>query len=163
NPTWKRPDAGLVQKMEAAHGVLAERFAFCQTMPLQDFLNVAAGLRQCGYRPVRFRPYAWAGAVAPAPTELLVAAVWIRDGEACQLAHGLSTEDMRQRNAQFGKQSFQPVDIACYLSHGTLRYAGLWVQAPPRARLELELTKRDLLTKDHDFFDEGYRVAVFSQ
>jgi hypothetical protein len=175
NPAWKQPDAGVIPKLEAAHGVLAERFAFCQTMPLQDFLNVADGLRQCGYRPVRFRPYARAGGVASAPRdspganatelagELLVAAVWTRDSEAWQLAHGLSAEEIRQRNAQLGKQSFQPVDVAGYLGGGTLRYAALWVQASTRARLEVELSESKLLATDAACFKDGYRHAVHSR
>ena len=45
-------------KIESAQGMLAERFAFCQTMPLDEFLTIAEALRPSGYRPTRFRPYA---------------------------------------------------------------------------------------------------------
>ena len=31
--------------------MLAERFAFCQTMPLDEFLTIAEALRKSGYRP----------------------------------------------------------------------------------------------------------------
>ena len=54
----RTPDAALVARIEAAGGLLAERFAFCQTMPLDEFLATAEALRPSGYRPVRFRPYA---------------------------------------------------------------------------------------------------------
>ena len=33
DPSWTRPDATLSGKIESAQGMLAERFAFCQTMP----------------------------------------------------------------------------------------------------------------------------------
>ena len=45
-------------QIESAQGMLAERFAFCQTMPLDEFLTTAEALRHSGYRPIRFRPYA---------------------------------------------------------------------------------------------------------
>ena len=58
DPSWTKPDAALVSRIESAQGILAERFAFCQTMPLDEFLTTAEALRKSGYRPVRFRPYA---------------------------------------------------------------------------------------------------------
>jgi hypothetical protein len=54
--TWRAPAAALVRQIEAGQGLLAERFAFCQTLPLAKLLAVAEGLRPCGYRPVRLRP-----------------------------------------------------------------------------------------------------------
>ena len=78
-PSWKQPDADDIRKIEAAKGMLAERFAFCQTMPLDDCLALTEKLRPCGYRPVRFRPFAAGGAVQ-------VAALWERDGR--RLAFG---------------------------------------------------------------------------
>ena len=56
DPSWTKPDAALVSRIESAQGMLAERFAFCQTMPLDEFLTTAEALRKSGYRPVRFRP-----------------------------------------------------------------------------------------------------------
>src|SRR5262249_40822060 len=58
NPSWTKPDAALVSRIESAQGILSERFGFCQTMPLDEFLTTAESLRKSGYRPVRFRPYA---------------------------------------------------------------------------------------------------------
>src|SRR5262249_25672573 len=92
NGSWTQPDAALVRKVEAGGGVVAERFVFCQTLPLRDFPAVAEGLRPSGYRPIRLRPYA-VGEVVQA------AAVWTRDGQEWHLAHSLSAEAMRQRDA----------------------------------------------------------------
>ena len=58
DPSWTKPDARLTGKIESAQGMLAERFAFCQTMPLDEFVKTAEALRKSGYRPIRFRPYA---------------------------------------------------------------------------------------------------------
>ena len=54
--TWTSPAAALMTRIESAQGMLAERFAFCQTMPLDEFLATAEALRVSGYRPVRFAP-----------------------------------------------------------------------------------------------------------
>src|SRR5262249_23138106 len=150
-----QPDAALVQKLEAAHGLLAERFAFCQTMPLEDFLSVAESLRASGYRPVRFRPYRCATAVsavaggtadtAVAPNknkEVLVAAVWTRDGQDWHLVQGLSAEELRRQDADKRKQAFQPVDVADYLLGGKEQYAALWLKSAsdaPETQLEVGL------------------------
>src|SRR5208337_1928970 len=72
DPSWTKPDTTLTGKIETVQGMLAERFAFYQTMPLDEFVKVAEALRKSGYRPVRFRPYADGQVVR-------VAAVWTRD------------------------------------------------------------------------------------
>ena len=64
DPSWTKPDPAWVSRIESAEGLVAERFAFCQTMPLDEFLATAEGLRPSGYRPVRFRPYADGPAVS---------------------------------------------------------------------------------------------------
>src|SRR5262249_14540047 len=58
NSAWTDPDPLLVRQLDAAHGMLDKHFALCQTMPLNQFVTTAEGLRRSGYRPIRFRPYA---------------------------------------------------------------------------------------------------------
>ena len=53
DPSWTTPDPTLTGKIESAQGMLTERFAFCQTMPLDEFVKVAEALRKSGYRPIR--------------------------------------------------------------------------------------------------------------
>jgi hypothetical protein len=65
DPSWTRPDATLTGKIEAAHGMVTDRFAICQTMPLEEFVKVAEALRPSGYRPIRFRPYAEGKSLRP--------------------------------------------------------------------------------------------------
>ncbi len=62
--SFQSPDGQAVQRIEAAGGMVSERFALCQTMPLEEFLAVAEKLRPAGYRPIRFRPYRAAHVVA---------------------------------------------------------------------------------------------------
>jgi serine/threonine protein kinase/formylglycine-generating enzyme required for sulfatase activity len=163
NPSWKEPAPALVREVEAAHGVLAERFAFCQTMPLADFLTVAEGLRQAGYRPSRFRPYA-------AGKALRVAAVWTRDGLAWQMAHNLSAAEMRKRDGEQQRQGFRPVDVSGYLHPAengpTEHYAALWVESAADsalAHLEAGLTVDQLKTKAASLCSDGFRLTILSR
>jgi eukaryotic-like serine/threonine-protein kinase len=126
NASWTKPDAALVSRIESAQGILSERFAFCQTMPVDDFLTTAEALRKSGYRPVRFRPYADGKVVQ-------VAAVWTRDGQNWRLGSGLSPEQIRQQNEPNKNDKFLPVDVAGYIAmdkdgRPTDRYAALWVE-----------------------------------
>src|SRR5271165_202741 len=125
DPSWTTPDATLTAKIESAQGMLAERFAFCQTMPLDEFVEVAEALRPSGYRPTRFRPY------AEGKTHR-VAAVWTRDGRAWRPAHNQSADDIRQTDERNRKEGYLSVDVAGYLAASgdegkpTPRFAALW-------------------------------------
>ena len=125
DPSWTTPDAMLTAKIESAQGMLTGRFAFCQTMPLDEFVEFAAGLRPSGYRPTRFRPYAEG-------KTLRVAAVWTRDGRPWRMAHDQSAENVRQTDERNRKQGYLSVDVAGYLAAGgddgkpTPRFAALW-------------------------------------
>ena len=127
DPSWTKPDATLIGKIESAQGMLAERFAFCQTMPLDEFLTTAEAIRPSGYRPIRFRPYAEG-------KSLRVAAVWTRDGRPWRLAHDQSADEIRQTDERNRKEGYLPVDVAGYLAAGgdegkpTSRFAALWAQ-----------------------------------
>ena len=126
DPSWTKPDAALVSRIESAQGILAERFAFCQTMPLDEFLTTAEALRKSGYRPVRFRPYADGQVVR-------VAAVWTRDGRNWRISSGLTADEVRQQDERNKKDKFLPVDVAGYVTTDTDgkpadRYAALWVE-----------------------------------
>src|SRR5271166_1907533 len=127
DPTWAKPDVSLASRIESAQGILAERFAFCQTMPLDELVTTAEALGKSGYRPVRFRPYADGQAVR-------VAAVWTRDGRAWRLACNQSADDIRQTDERNRKEGYLPVEVAGYLAAGgeegkpTTHFAALWAQ-----------------------------------
>jgi formylglycine-generating enzyme required for sulfatase activity len=139
DPAWSKPGEALVRQLETAQGLLAERFAFCQTMPLEAFVQVAEQLRPCGYRPVRVRPYVRSDRIhavgaGPGPAEAGhykrdVAAVWSRDGRPWQMLHGVSADDIRQQDTELRKQGYQPVDVAGYLDGDQEHYAAAWARA----------------------------------
>jgi formylglycine-generating enzyme required for sulfatase activity/tetratricopeptide (TPR) repeat protein len=123
-----------VSRIESAQGLIAERFAFCQTMPLDEFLTVAEELRKSGYRPVLLRPFADGPAVQ-------VAAVWARDGRSWRMKSGLAAEEVRKQDETNRNETFLPVDVAGYQTSGhegkpVDRYAAVWVeQAGDDARM----------------------------
>jgi eukaryotic-like serine/threonine-protein kinase len=126
NPSWTKPDATLVSQIESAQGILAERFAFCQAMPLDEFVTTAESLRRSGYRPIRFRPYSVEKTVQ-------VAAVWTRDGRNWRSSSGLTADGVRQQDERNKKDKFLPVDVAGYQAtpkdgNPADRYAALWVE-----------------------------------
>jgi serine/threonine protein kinase/formylglycine-generating enzyme required for sulfatase activity/tetratricopeptide (TPR) repeat protein len=138
--TWTKPDPGLGSRIEAAQGILSERFAFCQTMPLDEFLTTAEALRKSGYRPVRFRPY------SPEQT-VSVAAVWTRDGRNWRIASGLTAHAVRQQAERNKEDKFLPVDVAGYVTTDAGgkpidRFAALWVESTgdDDARMHFGLT-----------------------
>jgi serine/threonine protein kinase/formylglycine-generating enzyme required for sulfatase activity len=181
---WTQPDPALVKKIEAAHGLINERIAFCQTMALEDFLAVAEALRLAGYRPIRFRPYSTTGEPPASGNRLLVAAVWTRDDQEWQLAHDLTAEAMMSLDTKQRERLFHPVDVAGYVTDDQELYAGLWVKVAPNsvatalavalsdqelqthalagAAMAVALSKNDLQAKDFTLRKEGYWRAATS-
>ena len=87
----------LVHELVLAGGGVHPEFAYCHALPRARFAAVCEGLAEGGYRPVQM----WIHAAA---SQLLVAAVWHRDGlpwllrEEISIAEALE-EDQRQRAA----------------------------------------------------------------
>jgi formylglycine-generating enzyme required for sulfatase activity len=133
DPAWAAVPAGVVEQVEAAAGLVAERFALCQTLPLEQLAAVADGLRGAGYRLVNLRPYATTVAGGPPaaiaeppggpPGATWVAAVWRRDGRPARHAVDLTPEAAAKQEADWRKQGFVPFDVAAYLVAGAPRYA----------------------------------------
>lgn len=124
SPAWAPPDPGLVSRIEEGQGMLSERFGFCQTMRLNDFLRDAERLRESGYRPIRFRPYADGDVVR-------VAAIWTRDGARWVLVAGVPAEQLRREDQKHRAEKLLPLDVAGYRTtdldgNPADRYAALW-------------------------------------
>ena len=127
DPSWTTRDAGLEAKIESAQGMLTERFAFCQSMPMEEFLTVVEELRKAGYRPIRFRPYSDGKAIR-------VAGVWTRDGRPWRHCSDQSLQEIRHTHERNRKDGYLPVEVAGYAAASgkdgkpTSRFAALWVQ-----------------------------------
>jgi hypothetical protein len=130
DPSWTIVDASDARSIETAQGLLDERFAFCQTMPLEQFQSVAANLTKSGYRPLSFRPFM-------ADADALVAAVWTRDGANWQIEAAATADEIREKAKELRPQGYVPVDVSGYAiadradpaRKGVLRYSALWVKA----------------------------------
>jgi formylglycine-generating enzyme required for sulfatase activity/tRNA A-37 threonylcarbamoyl transferase component Bud32 len=132
-PAWQTQAAELRREVEEADGLLAERFAFVQTLPLERFGALAESLRGSGYRPIRFRPYC----IGP---RLAVAGVWTRDGRDWRLLQGVSAERLRQQDAELRKHGYQPVDVCGWLQPGAPPaevHAALWARVADRQETRL--------------------------
>ena len=119
-------DPSVTGAIESAHGLIDPRYAFCQTMRLAEFADVAERLRRSGYRPTRLRPYTDRSSVR-------VAAVWTRDKRNWRVEFDKSSTEILERDGRNRKDAFVPVDVAGYAAidgHGKPvdRYAALWVE-----------------------------------
>jgi serine/threonine protein kinase/formylglycine-generating enzyme required for sulfatase activity len=128
DPSSPPPDPALVREFERGHGLLTDRFALCQTMPLDQFLAAVEGLRRYGYRPTCFRPYAVGNVVQ-------VAAVWVRDWRDWHLAHSATAEEIAKQGAQWRAKGYWPRDVAGYVAESggkaVEQYAALWADPEP--------------------------------
>jgi hypothetical protein len=164
DPTWQSVAVEDVRLVEAAEGLIAERFAFCQTMPLDQFSGVAANLTKSGYRPIRFRPFVAQG-------QVLVAAVWTRDGASWQIESGTTPAGIRDRAAELRPLGYVPADVTGYFivdphnpnKQRTPQYAALWVQADPN-ELEAQAYVGVSREKDSELTDsltkQGYHRSI---
>jgi serine/threonine protein kinase/formylglycine-generating enzyme required for sulfatase activity len=138
--SWVEPDSAAKSRIESAHGIVAERFALCQTMPLDEFPAASEALKASGYCPIRFRPHTDGQVVR-------VAAVWTRDGRKWRPRHDQSADQIRDTDGRNRKEGFHPVDVVGYVTAGrdgrpAERYAALWVEksGDDDARLYVGLT-----------------------
>jgi serine/threonine protein kinase/formylglycine-generating enzyme required for sulfatase activity len=155
DPALKQPERASMRRLEGAHGVLAERFAFCQTLPLEEVDALADDLAQSGYRLLQLRPYAVGSRVQ-------VAALWTRDGRAARWVHGLDKEKVSEKDAVWKEKGMVPVDITGYLVEtgkgpAQERYAVVWGERErgmldaqllgPREKLDFEKAEEKLLNR----------------
>ncbi len=102
---WAAADPATVKSVAAAGGLVHERFALVQSLPLAGFEPLASALGRSGYRPVRVRPYVTDAGVK-------VAAVWRRDGVAWRLLAGATANDVGATDDELRAAGFQPADVA---------------------------------------------------
>ena len=125
DPSWRKPSADSTQAIVQSDGVITDRMAFCQTMPLSLFKQVVKQLSVCGYRPARVRPYMH-------EQLLKVAATWVRDGRNWQWVDDVSAETLQEADQQYCDQGLIATDAVGYVQSidgdPAIRFAALWVQ-----------------------------------
>jgi formylglycine-generating enzyme required for sulfatase activity len=148
---WVEPAAAVRREIEAADGLLAERWALCQTLPLERLQTVTEALRPSGYRPIRVRPYA--------PGSPRVAVVWTRDGRDWKLETGLSGDAIKERDASLQKDGLIPAEVAGYPTTAGARFAALWVKPllkDDAARLYVDVPSDDHKAALDVFSNDGF-------
>ncbi len=143
--------------------MLEPRFAFCQTLTLKEFADLAEELRPSGYRPLRVRPYQAEGRV-------LVAAVWRRDGLTWKITHGLSEKEVTSLHGEWAYDQFSTIELAGYVVDGEFRYMMVAAKEPdieytaltigiPRSQTQAEFdrvkSQPDVFTAMHVAQDAG--------
>jgi formylglycine-generating enzyme required for sulfatase activity len=111
--SWPTATAEVTKQVEQASGIIAERFALVQALPLEKLTVVTEALRPAGYRPVRVRPWGDGG--------VRVAVVWRRDGRDWKLQTGLTSAQVQAKQT-----GMIPADVAGYATRDGDRYALLW-------------------------------------
>jgi serine/threonine protein kinase/formylglycine-generating enzyme required for sulfatase activity len=167
DPAWKETGAELRARIEAAHGLLADRYGFCQTMPLEEFQSAAEELRHSGYRPTRLRPYWRASPLQDGEDsrergQVLVAAVWTRDDRPWRLTLGLTDDELRRCEQDNRKESFVPVDVCQYIaSGGKVLAAAIWFK--PKGELPAVLFQIGTEDSEHVKRGNGLRGEGYWQ
>lgn len=155
---WAPPDSELVQQIEAAQGLVADRFAFCQTIPLEQSLTLLERLRPSGYRPICFRPFL-------SSVGWLTSIIWTRDGKDWHLRSGCSAEDALGSDTLERKAGMQPVDVAVYPKDDKNVYAVTWAQtsaATTWTQLDAGMNWPQFLRRDQELLEEGYWCTSFA-
>lgn len=103
-PPWPDPPTLVVQHVEDSSGVILDEFAFCQSISFSDFVDVARKLRPLGYRPIRCRAYDAAG-------EILIGAVWVRDGLPWRLIGAVTADRVREAHRELSSAQYEMTDV----------------------------------------------------
>lgn len=104
----------LHDRIQKAGGLIAERFALCQSLPLEQLESLTNALGPMGYRPVRVHP-----------DNGQVAVIWTRDGKASQICTALKADEI----ATAKQPDMIPVDVASYTTEDGERYIAIWVKS----------------------------------
>ena len=119
---WRDVEAEVRYAIEVAAGTVEERFIVCQAMPYVRFCEVAEQLRDCGYRPLRIRPYRVGFSV-------LVAAVWTRDGRSWQWLDATDVERLTTHDTDLRQEGYVPIDASVRADGLEPHYTVVWLQA----------------------------------
>jgi formylglycine-generating enzyme required for sulfatase activity len=150
-PVWTALPADLQQEIEQADGLVAERFALCQSLPLERLLPLAEALRPTGYRPLRVQP--WQDGAAAR-----VAILWTRDGCPWRLDLDRTAQQVQEDQAARRLAGLAAADVGGLGMH----YTVLWVHASDGDQVEVlvGLTRTELAAQTAALRQKGYRPVT---
>jgi formylglycine-generating enzyme required for sulfatase activity len=115
--------------IEAAHGMLTDRAAFCQTLPLGNFVSLCEELKAIGYRPTWFHPFLLEGMPR-------IAAVWRRQSNPWMLLGPASAAEIEREDKRLRGRGLEPAFISAVIpGTGTGpaggKYFAVWIGCDP--------------------------------
>jgi serine/threonine protein kinase/formylglycine-generating enzyme required for sulfatase activity/energy-coupling factor transporter ATP-binding protein EcfA2 len=177
---WRDVEPLLVKQIETAKGMVAERFAFCQSMPLDQFPAICEALRPSGYRPTRVRPYSSslapsaAGAAASLSNSAdgtgrmpatFVSAIWTRDNLRWQLQPSVAIDRLPEPDSPAIQDGLLLQDVASLPSADAKsepRFIAVWCepttpQEGPQEerRAVIDVSQAELATAQTQFQDQN--------
>lgn len=186
NPAWEPAPPSVVKEIETARGVVAERFAICQAMHLNQCVAATESLRPSGYRPIRFRAVTPVDTTFVAADTTFVAAIWTRDSRRWRMEHELTAEQVQTRDAEMRLEGMIPVEVCGYevpnsevpnsevpdseAQPDAHRYVVIWVEAieaPEEETREVRLyagvsANTESLLYTQGWAKEGFNLDVWS-
>jgi hypothetical protein len=174
DPAWKEVTPGTKLRIEQAHGMLSERFAYVQDMPLEQFLEVAESLRASGYRPTRVRAWQWQQTELKSTTDSgnisFIASVFTRDGNPWRIEAYLAANELPKVEDPAVKEG-QLLDDLCALptqEGDEQRFLALWSKptiADEERRVVVEVVEEEFkkveqeLSKTHGVIRVNVRTT----
>ena len=143
--------------IESAHGMISGQFAFCQTLPWGEFVDVSKKLRTAGYRPTRVRPHGES-----------VAAVWKRGAPrngrmppTRDRSEFLTRGQLPSPDSPATSDGLVPIDIALLPDTGSAEPRFLLVWSEPdepdeQRRILVDISEPELVAARDALIAEGF-------
>lgn len=168
--SWSQPTPSVLAEFKAGHGLIAERFAYCSSLPWHRLPELAESLRPCGYLPIRVRPWSsdqlrqialdGDGKQPFTADSLRVAVVWTRDSRDWRIDIGVTKDDLPKPDEQASKNGMLLTDISCIpaASNGPSRqFVVIWSQpksADEQRRVVVDVNEGEL-QQAHDAYSRS--------
>lgn len=152
-------DEELQRTINDADGLLTDRFAFVQTLPLASGSGVITELAASGFRPFRFRPY-------DTQSGEFVAAAFLRDGRPWRMEMDQTQDELSELDEQNRRDGYLPVEISSRVdANGNEKHLGIWVQADDEESTK-RVTTVAMAIRDHNvaataWVRKKYRAITF--
>ncbi|HQZ65500.1 MAG TPA: SUMF1/EgtB/PvdO family nonheme iron enzyme, partial [Planctomycetaceae bacterium] len=168
DPAWTDPSAAVRAKIETAHGLIGERWAFCQDMPWDTFLEIVETLRASGYRPTKVRPHLSllplaGGEGGRRPDEgVATAAIWTRDSLKWELQPTVTKDQLPAPDAPATKDGLMLTDLAAFPSADPAakpQFVALWCEpatADEQRRVVIDVSEAELTAAQTQLTEQGF-------
>lgn len=154
-------DPAICEAIETADGMINEAFAWCGSLPLDQFLPLSERLDTYGYRPEAVRPY---HSFRPGEGEPRVAVIWHRDFKPWEWEKFPTPEEAREHDSKMRESGLYANDLAAIRvgpAGGQLQYSVLWTPLHEDvldASMYIGVTEQDHMEKGWGPLNDGAYV-----